>query len=257
MNFILLAIAIYSTVMQAVDAMPVQPASVAQHVTPIPPEILELSRAVSEERLKARALIMEGRYDQAERVIRAALIRFGDNDLRPYLYTELSEIRLRQGRYQEAYDLIDKDRPELSDGRRYARIAFLKAQLGDYLGSKAMWDDAGPVGYIKDSFVDDWPNVYDINGLKMAWLLVIGDLAGVGDKLGAEFYLHLAEGSGIESPIVDFYLGNFAFEKKDYAKSAELLKKAEYGFHGDVAKGMAHDCWMRADYQKWLHGRKG
>ncbi|HET6644321.1 MAG TPA: hypothetical protein VFG65_02370 [Fimbriimonadales bacterium] len=218
---------------------------------PIPGERWQQAQVA---RKRGHALILEGKYDEAETILRPAiaLSRGNADDIEQ----ELSEIRLRQGKYQEAYDLIDKERPELGDGRRYARIAFLKAALGDYAGSKAMWDDAGPVDYIKHTFEDDWPNVYDMNGLRMAWLLVIGDLANVDDYVGSEFYFHVAQGYGIASPIVDFYLGNFAFVKMDYAKSAELLKRAEYGFHGDVAKRMAHDCWMRADYQKWLHGRK-
>ena len=105
---------------------------------PIPGERWQEAQAALK---RGHALILEGKYDEAEKILRpaVALSRGNADDIEQ----ELSEISLRQGKYQVAYDLIDKVRPELGDGRRYARMAFLKAALGDYAGSKAMWDDAG------------------------------------------------------------------------------------------------------------------
>jgi tetratricopeptide (TPR) repeat protein len=228
--------AIYSCAMRAVVLYQADGKRSTQNIQRPSPQYLEYERVAQAELFRAKELVKKGLYDDAASVLRPAIDRYGWGTVGPYLRNELSEIRLRQGRYQEAYDLITKKGAEYSDGRRYARIAFLKAQLGDYQGSKAMWDEAGPVSYIKDSFVDDWPNVYDINGLKMAWLLVIGDLAGVDDKLGEEFYFNLAKPHDEDNPILNDHLGGIAFGKKNFRLAEELFRRAEH---------FARTIWLR------------
>ena len=231
---------------------------VAAHNPPPPfsSEFLEKKRIAEEVVRQSKDLVLAGKYEEAEAILLpateryAGVLYFGD------IERELAEIAIRQGRFEDALKLIPRQGAEKSDGRRYARIAFLEAAVGDYAVSKAMWDDMGPIRYIKEGYQDDWPNVLAENGLKSAWLLLIVYLSHGGDHVGFDYYLGLAsKHCEPTNTILNYFLGQQAYGKKMFADAERYFRTAMETTSSSETRQRNLQALNNAVYQRYLQGK--